>query len=235
MFDRPHHQRIARVLLSLNGSLLREHGCLFGGGTAIVLRRGEYRESIDMDFLISNTRGYRELRQMLTGRQGLASILESDSPGIESVRDIRADQYGIRTMLLVGGTQIKFEIILEGRIDFDPPAAGDEVCGVATLSLLDLVASKLLANSDRWYDDGVFSRDLIDLAILEPSTQLLKKAVTKAATAYGDAIVHDLDKAIRALQQRSGRFDRCMQALDFALPKAVLWDRIRKLRRVVKR
>ena len=50
MFERPHHQRIAQVLCALNAPLLRESNCLFGGGTAIALRFGEYRESVDIDF-----------------------------------------------------------------------------------------------------------------------------------------------------------------------------------------
>lgn len=54
MFERPLHQRIAAVLNALNGVLLKEHGCLFGGGTVIALRFGEFRESVDIDFLISN-------------------------------------------------------------------------------------------------------------------------------------------------------------------------------------
>ena len=36
-----------------------------------------------------------------------------------------------------------------------------------------MTASKLLANSDRWADDGVFSRDLIDLAMLQPEVALV--------------------------------------------------------------
>ncbi len=50
IFERPHHRRIARVLSALDGDLLREVNCLFGGGTAMALRFGEYRESVDMDF-----------------------------------------------------------------------------------------------------------------------------------------------------------------------------------------
>jgi hypothetical protein len=50
MFNRPHHQRIAKVLESLDADLLKQHNCLFAGGTAIALRYGEYRESVDMDF-----------------------------------------------------------------------------------------------------------------------------------------------------------------------------------------
>lgn len=50
MFERPHHRRIAQVLHALNAPLLRDNHCLFGGGTAIAMRYGEYRESVDMDF-----------------------------------------------------------------------------------------------------------------------------------------------------------------------------------------
>lgn len=233
MFERPHHQRIAQVLLSLNGALLREQRCLFGGGTAIVLRRGEYRQSLDIDFLVSDVTGYRRLRQLLTGAQGFAAILRDHVGPIEPLRDIRADQYGIRTMLKVAGQQIKFEIILEGRIALATPDEKDEVCGIATLSPLDMAAGKLLANSDRWYDDAIFSRDLIDLAMLRPPLKLLRKAVAKAETAYGQAILRDLDLAICRLQERPGRLDRCMEALSVNLPKALLWERIRALRRVL--
>lgn len=74
MFRRPHHQRIAQVLGALNGPLLRANGCLFGGGTAIALRYGEYRESVDIDFMVSDVHGYRTLRQLLTGAQGVGAM-----------------------------------------------------------------------------------------------------------------------------------------------------------------
>jgi len=48
MFSRPHHQRIAKVLESLDADLLKQHNCLFAGGTAIALRYGEYRESVEL-------------------------------------------------------------------------------------------------------------------------------------------------------------------------------------------
>lgn len=77
MFERAHHQRIARVLDALDGQLLREAHCLFGGGTAIALRFGEYRESVDMDFLVSDVASYRNLRQLLTGPAGFAGLLRA--------------------------------------------------------------------------------------------------------------------------------------------------------------
>src|SRR5688500_1513296 len=72
LFERPHHRRVAHALQALDGPRLREWGCLFGGGTAIALRFGEYRESVDIDFLVSDLGVYRELRQVLTGIEGLA-------------------------------------------------------------------------------------------------------------------------------------------------------------------
>jgi hypothetical protein len=233
VFERLHHRRIASVLSALDGRLLREANCLFGGGTAIALRFGEYRESVDIDFLVSDVASYRSLRQLLTGPAGFAGLLRAGSAPFIEARECRADQYGIRTSLLVADQPIKFEIVLEARIVLETPSACDEVCGIATLSRLDLATSKLLANADRWSDDGVFSRDVIDLAMMRPSLPLLRLAVTKAEQAYGQSICRDLEKAIDKLQTRHGWLERCMQAMAISLPKAVLWQRIRALRRVL--
>ena len=81
MFERPHHRRIARVLSALDGDLLRETNCLFGGGTAMALRFGEHLESVDMDFLVSDLSSYRRLRQLLTGEAGFAGLLRPYKKG----------------------------------------------------------------------------------------------------------------------------------------------------------
>lgn len=235
MFERPLHQRIAQVLGSLNGTLLNDHMCLFGGGTVIALRFGEYRESVDIDFLVSDLGHYRNLRQLLTGTDGINALLQPGKPLLTQLRDIRADQYGIRTMLSVDGQPIKFEIVLEGRIKFAVPTAKDVVCGISTLTILDMAASKLLANSDRWADDGVFSRDLIDLAMMQPKLPLLRQAIDKAESAYGQAIRVDLEKAIYQLQHRQGLLERCMQAMAMTLPKALVWQRVRNLHKGLSR
>ena len=233
MFERPHHQRIAQVLSALNGPLLRETGCLFGGGTAIALKYGEYRESVDIDFLVSDVSHYRSLRQLLTDPQGIAAIVREGVEPLAQAREVRADQYGIRTMLLVADQRIKFEIVLEGRIKLANPGPSDEVCGIATLTALDMAASKLLANSDRWGDDGVFSRDLIDLAMIRPPLSLLRQAVAKAELAYGKSILEDLAKAINRVQTRHGWLERCMQVMTINMPKALLLQRVRALARIL--
>ena len=65
MFIRPHHQQIAKVLESLDADLLKQHNCLFAGGTAIALRYGEYRESVHIDFLVSDLASYGHLRNLV--------------------------------------------------------------------------------------------------------------------------------------------------------------------------
>ena len=74
------------------------------------------------------------------------------------------------------------------------------------------------------------SRDLIDLAMMEPDKRLLGLAAAKAKKAYGKSIGDDLDKAIEALRARPHRLDRCMEALQITkVPKALLWKRIKAL------
>jgi hypothetical protein len=228
LFERPHHRRIATVLAALDAPMLAANGCYFGGGTAIALSHGEYRESADIDFLVSDLTGFRALRQRVTGQGGLAALARPGAT-LAQLREVRADQYGIRTVLGVDGDAIKFEIVLEARIVLATPTPTDLVCGVATLTALDMATSKLLANSDRWADDSVFSRDVIDLAVLQPKRKLLAEAVAKASLAYGDSITNDMDRAVRQLRDRDGRLAVCMQALQINLPKALLWQRIRAL------
>ncbi len=161
MFVRPHHQRIHEVLLALDATLLREHQCYFGGGTAIVLQRDEYRESVDMDFMVSDLTSYRALRRVLQDRDALAQFFGLGRGPLVALPEVRADQYGIRTALPLKTGSIKFEIVFEARITFDRPGPEDQIVGIATLTQVDLVASKLLANVDRWADDGVMSRDIL--------------------------------------------------------------------------
>ena len=234
MFERPHHQRIARVLATLNGDVLRQHGCLFGGGTCIALRHGEYRESADIDFLVSDAAGYRNLRLLITGPGGFNALIRPGMEPLTVLGEVRADQYGLRAKVQVDEQPIKFEIVREARMALQAPGKADAVCGIATLTLLDLAASKLLANSDRHADDGVFSRDVIDLAMMNLRLPLLQAALAKAELAYGTAVSRDLARAIDRLQERVGWLERCMQAMAMTQPKALVWQKVRALRRVLK-
>ncbi len=222
---------MAAVLEALDADLLAANACLFGGGTAMSLLHGEYRESVDIDFIVSDRDGYRTLRQRLAGPDGVRAIARPGA-ALDAIRETRADQYGVRTLLRVDGVAIKFEVVLEARIALEPPGPTDRVCGVATLTPLDMLATKLLANSDRWRDDAVQSRDLIDLAMMQPSKTLLTAALAKARGAYGDSIDIDLNNAIQNLRDRPHRLDHCMAAMQMtSVPKALLWKRIKALSR----
>jgi len=216
---------VAEVLSILGVPLLAEHNCWFGGGTAIVLANGEYRESADIDFLVSDPQSYRELRQMVRDH-GLDALA---TRRLDLGRPPSVDGYGIRTSVLVAGVAIKFEIIHEGRIDLDTPSPDDEICGVRILTRTDQVASKLLANDDRWADASTFSRDLIDLAMMKPDTAELRAGAHKAVDAYGKTVGESLDKAVTYLQNRPHVLAEYIGALKIDVPRAVVWQNIRDL------
>lgn len=224
-FERVHHQRIAKALENLDAELLKTSQCYFGGGTALALMHGEYRESNDIDFMVSSIPDYRHLRALLTGPGGFQNLAK---PGgtVTQIGDVRADQYGIRGKIEIDGVAIKIEIVLEGRIALEIPAATDTVCGIATLSQKDLAAEKMLANSDRWGDVSVFNRDVIDLAMTGFGKPVLVSAIEKAEAAYGVTIRRDLERAIGRVLNRPGWLDRCIAAMDIREPKAHLMQRL---------
>lgn len=183
MFDKPHHERIQKILQALNVPFLQEAACYFGGGTAIVLALDEYRESRDIDFLCASREGYRLLRSTVSSHS-LGKLLTKPIP---LLREIRADRYGIRTQLEVDGVPIKIEFVGEARIDIGGEL--DATTGIPTLSRTDLFAEKLLANADRGLDRSTLSRDIIDLAMMiHHWGDIPEQALAKAQAAYGNDI-----------------------------------------------
>lgn len=182
-FNRPEHRIIGEALGRMDGQFLAAAQCWFGGGTAIVLKLGEYRVSRDIDFLCADADGYRMLRSAAV-ENGVRAFF---GPTVEAVRDFRIDQYGIRTAVRLKGQIIKFEVVRESRICLDGNVA-DEL-GVPTLSLADLSSEKLLANADRCQDRSVAFRDAIDLGMLiRHQGELPIDSVEKAEAAYGDDV-----------------------------------------------
>ena len=197
MFDRPHHQRIAKFLDCLNPEFLAQSECYFGGGTAIVLSLNEYRESVDIDFLCASVEGYRALRNTIDSGS-LGNIL---SKPVELAREVRADRYGIRTFAKIDGAPIKFEIVSEGRIDIS--GSMDPLFGVPTLAKHDMYAEKLLANADRYADISAASRDAIDLSMLiEHWGDIPDESWAKARRAYGRSIDTSYEKAIKLVSNK---------------------------------
>ena len=186
-YARPEHTIIAEALSLMRAEFLLTNRCWFGGGTAIVLKLGEYRLSADVDFLCADTEGYRELRQAAQ-RDGIAAFF--DGP-MTALREIRTDQYGIRAALEFKGQIIKFEIVREARITIT--GSLDLEIGVPLLSRDDMFTEKLLANADRCMDRSVAYRDAIDIGMLiAEHAEIPQSALTKAREAYGDDIERKL-------------------------------------------
>lgn len=207
-FERPHHQAIARILRKLDGEFLLRSRCFFGGGTCLSLAFDEYRESRDIDFLVSDRAGFRSLREAVR-YDSLGVIAREDIP---LAREVRADRDGIRTFALEGDLKIKIELVLEGRIDL--AGAMDERLGVPVLEMRLLAAEKLLANADRGMDDSTFARDVIDLAFLaaRAGRDVIAEGLVLANAAYGKAVAAELKKSLARLSAR-GRLATCTKAL----------------------
>ena len=225
LYSRPHHQRIQRILESLNTDLLLRNQCLFGGGTAIALTHGEYRQSVDVELIVSSKDGYRELRGLVNS-QGIEALVKRPLP---LRREARIDQYGIRCAFEVDSAAIKFEIVFEGRVELQDPLPEDRVNGVWALTMRDKVATKLMANSDRWADDSVWSRDIIDLAMLTKGQTADPAAVEAAVEAYGRSVLVDFEKARTSLLGREGGLLNCMKRMLMTMPENDLRELIQGL------
>lgn len=222
MFRRPQHRSVLAVLSAFRADLLSRCRFLFGGGTRIVLDLDEYRESHDIDFLCSDPSGYADLR-LAASQQSYQGLFKAESlETLSFPREIRVDQYGIRFSVVLAGEALKVELIREARISLEP-ATQPEWSPVGCLSLVDCYAEKLLANSDRWADRQVFSRDLIDLAALRARVgPIPEPAWSKAEAAYRSAPRTDLRKALSVFAEDSGYRHRCLEGLRIEEPSLIL-------------
>lgn len=199
-----HHNKILTILNSLNFDVLKEGSAYFGGGTLLTLNFGEYRWSKDVDFISSVTSsGYKNLRT--TVFDGGYKALFRDLSRIQIGRGT-TDQYGIRMIVFVDNEPVKTEIIAEVRFELDSPRY-PEWSPVPCLSLNDCFTAKLLANSDRYLDDSVEARDLIDLAVLRLQSPIPQKAVEKAERAY--EVKRPLKLAIQRFQEKPDYRQKC--------------------------
>jgi hypothetical protein len=217
MFQREAHQVVLSVLQALRADALRSCGFLFGGGTRIVLDLGEYRVSRDIDFLCSDPQGYANLR-FEAARHGYPALFNVGGlKQLEFPREMRLDQYGIRFTAVSGTVNLGIELIREARIGLDP-GLRPPWSPVDSLSIPDCYTEKLLANSDRWADRQILSRDLVDLALLRIHCGPIPEVSwRKVESAYKSAGAADLRKAITFFEQNEGYRQRVFQSLE-------IWD-----------
>jgi len=146
-------------------------------------------------------------------------VFFAKTDNLEFPRKMKADQYGVRFLVIVDQTPIKFEIIAEARIDLNPPMHLDWI-PVPSLDHEDQCTEKLLANSDRWVDTSVESRDLIDLAMLRHKGLISKGAIAKAENAY--PVIPELKKAPHKFIENSQYRNKCFTALEIEDKSAIL-------------
>lgn len=178
---RKHHQRILNILESSNVQLLKENKAFFGGGTAISFLCNEFRESVDIDFLCPDLRGYANLRLTVTDG-GVKSLFE-----IPEAVEARAkiDQYGIRIAFPINGNIIRCEFVSTNLL----PCSYILIPGVPVpiLAPESLFIAKLLANSDRYMDERSMYKDIIDLgALIRHKGEIPAASWDKAVEIYGE-------------------------------------------------
>jgi Nucleotidyl transferase AbiEii toxin, Type IV TA system len=217
MFVQDYHQLILTVLRHLNAEFFQRCQAYFGGGTLISLKYGEYRLSKDIDFICPMGDSYRLLRRSIFDH-GYDALL-TDREDIHLPADLQTSQYAVRFAVVVADTAIKVEIVAEDRIILGEPDY-PTWSPVACLNETDCFAEKLLANSDRWADTSIESRDLIDLAMLRFHTDLPVDAITKAEAAY--PVIEPLKRSIRTFQAKPEYRLRCYKSLRITEPATII-------------
>lgn len=208
IFNINHHNKILTIINQLKQEVFEDNFAYFGGGTLIAFTHQEYRTSNDIDFICSlNLSGYKQLRTLIfeKGYQALFSNLQNISIGRSTM-----DQYGIRLLIQSDNSFIKMEIIAESRFQIGSPQYFFWSL-IPCLNNEDIYTSKLLANADRFMDNSVKSRDLIDLAILRLDAKIPCCAIEKAEKAY--EVIRPLKVAIERFQQRESYREQCFLSL----------------------
>jgi hypothetical protein len=232
-FHNPFHVEVQTILNALNKNFLSQASCYFGGGTRIVMELGEYRESRDIDFLCASQAGYRLLRESVS-ENSLGAVVAKP---LILAREVRSDQYGIRTFIVAPvtpatplapvadanlGTKVKFEIIREARIALSS-SPGPALPGITVpvLSHTDAFAEKFLANADRGLDVATNSRDIIDLAFMLQGWRHDDAAAgwQLATDAYGNTIETAINAVTSKMKRDLVYRKKCFDTLQISATK----------------
>jgi hypothetical protein len=158
MYQRAHHNIIHRLLTQFNSDFLEENNILFGGGTRIALELGEYRESIDIDFLCPDTASYRAVRKQITSNN-LGDIIAGN---VTLAREVMPNRYAVRTVLELDGTRVKLEFV--SFDDYKIHSMEDSPFPVPCIDRDSCYITKLLAHADRHAEP--IRKDFIDLLMM---------------------------------------------------------------------
>ncbi len=196
-FKRARHHAIAQVLAHFDAAFLAKYGIGFGGGTRIAMELGEYRESLDIDFICPSTSSYRAVRQVVS-TSDLGSLLNSP---LTLLREIRMDRYGIRTAIEHSGLSIKLEFL--AFEDWNLPSAQHELFAVPVLDQSACFTTKLTAACDRGFAHPF--KDVIDLmAMISRWGAAPPDAVQEAERHYGPNLMATVARVIEQVRGLDG-------------------------------
>ena len=161
-------------------------------------------------------------QEFLVSRQSRREVVtQLAKQGILLAREVRIDQYGIRTWLGSPNTQLKFEIIREARIDL----SSRRLAGipVGCLDRPTSFAEKFLANADRGLDASTLSRDAIDLAFMMAgwSQADAVAGIRIARDAYGKDIDRKFVLVTQKLREDKRYRMKCIEGLAIADAKTL--------------
>ena len=219
----------------MNAEFLEQAQCFFGGGTQLVMSHGEFRESRDIDLLLSSQEGLRMLRETVNDRS-LGRIFKGR---IHLAREVRADRYAIRTFVTEdpAAEPLKLEIVVEARIELN--GVMDKALAVPCLEPASGIAEKLLANADRGRAKEYRARDVIDLAFvsLDADKADFFAGHELAERAYGQVVVRELDEVLRMLDLEPRYRAQCVADLMVSDAKALRkgLERLQQFRRALRK
>lgn len=188
-FNISRHNKINNLIHNhLNTRLIEENKFYFGGGTLCSMKYGEYRESVDIDFLTCDRNGMINMR--------LGENLISELP-LWKGKQIKSDKDGIRFWVDFRGEAYKIEFIFESRIVFNEPVRFETILSLDPVSH---ISCKLLANADRGCGGELQAhKDIIDILVLyeHHGKKALTDAWHMAYEAYGSWLVRCTEKSMQ--------------------------------------
>lgn len=211
MFKREYHQKILTVLNQLNADLLAECQAYLGGGTLVSFNCGEHRLCRSLTFRCHKGQKYGLLYGIVYESGYHALFTKFDD--ITLPRDIQFHHHSFQFPVVVTGTPIKLQVMIENQFRLAPPTF-PSWSPVACLERVDCIADKLLASSERWNKLSAKSRELIDLAALRLVAPFPEAAWQQAEEVF--PVSKYLQQAIKQFQQQPDYRARCYQALDLS-------------------
>lgn len=198
-----YHQIIGSALNNFSADFFCKHNIIFGGGTRIALELGEFRESVDIDFLCPNKKSYRSIREQVTNIS-LGCLVREE---FKYLRDIRADRDAVRTVIAYQGINIKVEFISCDNYDLSS-VIDTTLFPIPFLDHTSCFYTKLLANADRKLIEPF--KDVFDiLAMFDNWGPIPELAIILAEDHYGKkVIIPDLITSLKHMIEKPDSYLR---------------------------